>query len=66
MKNALATPCPSCGLTANLTHEPAYQEYPGASLQGGYEFLECPNCGLEEITKADLSDFQYAENTRGW
>jgi hypothetical protein len=59
------TKCPSCGAKATRTYSAPYQEYPGAGLQGGYYFIECP-CGHEEIEEADLSNYNWRENTRGW
>jgi hypothetical protein len=57
--------CPKCGGNATRTYNPPYQEYPGASVQDGDFFVECP-CGYENIEPADLSNFNYRENTRGW
>jgi hypothetical protein len=59
------TKCPKCGGNATRTYEPPYQEYAGASVQGGYYYVEC-SCGHEGHEKADLSDYDYMENTRGW
>jgi hypothetical protein len=59
------TKCPKCGGNAKRTYEPPYQEYAGASVQGGYYYVECA-CGHEGHEKADLSDYNYSENTRGW
>lgn len=59
--------CPECGgKKATSTWNPPYQEYAGASVQGGYSYIECPDCGLEDIVRGDLSNFNYRENRRGW
>jgi len=58
--------CPECREAAIATYEPPYQEYAGASVQGGQTFIECPSCGFEDHVKSDLSDFNFAENRRGW
>lgn len=61
------TQCPKCEtLQVKQTYHPPYQEYPGASVQDGYTYIECPHCGWEDIVNSDLSDFNYMENTRGW
>ena len=58
--------CPECGGNkATSTWNAPYQEYAGASVQGGYYWVECP-CGHEDIVKGDLSNFNYSENRRGW
>ena len=63
MKN---TKCEECGAEVKWTYEPAYQEYRGASVQGGYHYGCCQQCGWDDIQKGDLSDFNFRENTRGW
>jgi len=35
-------------------------------VQGGETFIECPSCGFEDFIKRDLSNFNFAENRRGW
>lgn len=58
--------CPECGGKTTREYTPAYQEYPGASTQGGYHAVTCADCDYCDIEYADLSDFNYRENTRGW
>ena len=65
-KNTHKEKCPECGEQASADYCPPYQEYPGASVQGGYTYINCEHCGLEDTINADLSDFNYSENTRGW
>jgi len=65
LMNKQTTKCPKCGGKATSTYEPPYQEYAGASVQGGYYYVECP-CGHEDIQKTSLQDYNWQENTRGW
>jgi transcription elongation factor Elf1 len=58
--------CTNCGNEVETSYTPAYQEYPGAGVQGGYHYFDCKACGHDDIIKADLSNFNYRENTRGW
>lgn len=58
--------CPECGEKVMVEHEAPYQEYAGASVQGGSTYYFCEKCGWEESVADDLSDFHYRENTRGW
>lgn len=59
--------CPKCGSSDFIkTYEPAYQEYPGAGVQGGYYYLCCNSCDYEDTQDADLSGFNFRENRRGW
>lgn len=57
--------CPKCGAKVNTTYEAPYQEYAGASAQGGYYYHQCSKCGWED-TVDDIGDFSFRENTRGW
>ena len=57
-------PCANCGASVTLAHEPAFQEYPGASVQGGYDWYDCA-CG-HHSTETNLRGFNIRENTRGW
>jgi len=63
--NTTTIKCPKCGGKATSTYEPPYQEYAGASVQGGYYFVECA-CGHESFERASLDDYNWQENTRGW
>jgi len=65
LMNKQTTKCPKCGGKATQTYEPPYQEYAGASVQGGYYYVECP-CGHEGTQKVGLQDYNWQENTRGW
>jgi predicted nucleic-acid-binding Zn-ribbon protein len=58
--------CPDCGLKATRGYEPPYQEYPGASAQGGYYYVCCDECGYADIERDSLDDHNWQENTRGW
>jgi hypothetical protein len=64
--NTTKCKCPECGGKTTRTYAPAYQEYPGASTQGGYHAVSCADCDYCDIEYADLSNFNYRENTRGW
>jgi hypothetical protein len=66
MNNQYNVKCPECREAAIASYEPAYQEYAGASVQGGETFIVCPSCGFEDFIKRDLSNFNFAENRRGW
>lgn len=57
--------CGQCGAAVTLQHEPAFQEYPGASVQGGYDYYECAKCGHCD-TQTNLGGYNVRENTRGW
>ncbi len=65
-KNQYNVRCPECREAAIADYEPAYQEYAGGSVQGGETFISCPSCGFEDFIKRDLSNFNFAENRRGW
>lgn len=66
MSKTLPKNCPDCGGKVNSSYSPAYQEYAGASVQGGYTYVECIGCGWNDIIDEDLSDFNFQENRRGW
>lgn len=57
--------CGQCGATVTLKHEAAYQEYAGASVQGGYDYYACAKCGHED-TITNWRGYNVRENTRGW
>ena len=56
--------CPDCGKALSWDFDPPYQEYPGASTQGGYHYANC-ECGWEDSVR-DTDGFEPRENTRGW
>lgn len=56
--------CGECGASVKMSYESPYQEYPGASVQGGYWYYQC-KCGHSDIQK-DLGGYRIIENTRGW
>ena len=58
--------CPTCGSSVKRTWEAPHQEYAGASVQGGYWFLECRKCDWCDTQKGSLSGYSIRENTRGW
>jgi len=57
--------CGQCGAVITLQHERAFQEYPGASVQGGYDYYSCAKCGHED-TITNWGGYSVRENTRGW
>ena len=57
--------CAKCGAAVELKHERAWQEYPGASVQGGYDWYECAKCGHYDDTP-NLGGYNIRENARGW
>ncbi len=65
MKIKLPTECPECAAKVAASYERPYQEYPGASVQGGYHFCECEKCGWNDIFR-DVRGYDVRENTRGW
>jgi len=66
LMKAKTNKCPKCGGKCKSTYEAPYQEYAGASVQGGYYYIMCAKCGHEATINADLSGFNYRENRRGW
>lgn len=68
MTKTIPTKCPECGGKIETEYSAPYQEYAGASVQGGYTYACCYTitCGWDDHFKGDLSDFSFRENTRGW
>lgn len=58
--------CPKCGAKITVTHEPSFQEYPGATPQPAYTNYECTDeaCGWPKSVKGESIEGQ--ENRRGW
>ena len=57
--------CPDCGVTLEMRYEVPWQEYPGASVQGGTTSYECEKCGYYKQEQEDVSKCGQ-ENHRGW
>lgn len=47
--NEVPNVCPECKTILKATHECGYQEYPGATPQAPYTYVECPKCGWDEV-----------------
>ena len=56
--------CPECGGKLDVSFEPSYQEYPGASVHPSYTNYECPACGWSDSVKGGSIEGQ--ENRRGF
>ena len=56
--------CSECGTAVVVEYERPYQEYAGASVQGGYEWYQC-ECG-HHSTQTAMRGYNIRENKRGW